>query len=65
MLVGVFELLAEARAQVGAVITSIEAQRDFWLADAALQAAIQGVPAAAPTPGGGGSTAAAAEPAGH
>ena len=64
MLVGVFELLAEARAQVGAVITTIEAQRDFWLADAALQAAIQGVPAAAPTPAGG-AAAAAAEPAGH
>lgn len=64
MLVGVFELLAEARAQVGAVITSIEAQRDFWLADAALQAAIQGVPAAAPKLAGG-SPATAAEPAGH
>ena len=47
MLVGVFELLADARSQVGAVITAIEAQRDFWIADAALDAAILGVPAAA------------------
>ena len=44
MLVGVFELLADARAQVGAVIAAIEAQRDFWLADAALNAAIVGAP---------------------
>lgn len=46
MLVGVFELLAEARAQVHAVIGAIEAQRDFWLADAALEAAVVGAPAA-------------------
>ena len=44
MLIGVFELLAEARSQVGAVIAAIEAERDFWLADAALEAAILGVP---------------------
>jgi outer membrane protein TolC len=49
MLVGVFELLADARAQVGAVIAAIEAQRDFWLADAALNAAIVGAPAPAAT----------------
>jgi hypothetical protein len=47
MLVGVFELLADARAQVGAVIAAIEAQRDFWLADAALNAAIVGAPSSA------------------
>ncbi|MFN3565070.1 MAG: TolC family protein [Burkholderiaceae bacterium] len=48
MLIGVFELLADAREQIGAVIRSIEAQRDFWLADAALQAALIGHPLAAP-----------------
>jgi hypothetical protein len=48
MLVGVFELLADARAQVGAVIAAIEAQRDFWLADAALNAAIVGAPSSSP-----------------
>lgn len=47
MLIGVFDLLADARSQVGAVITAIETQRDFWIADAALDAAILGVPAAA------------------
>lgn len=48
MLSGVFALLADARAQVGAVIGAIEAQRDFWLAQAALDAAILGAPSTAP-----------------
>jgi len=64
MLVGVFDLLADARAQVGAVIAAIEAQRDFWLADAALKAAIVG----APSSGMSMATAAAApatQPKGH
>lgn len=42
MLVGVFELLADARAQIGSVNTAIEAQRDYWLAETDLQAAING-----------------------
>lgn len=42
MLAGVFELLADARAQITSVNAAIEAQRDFWLADADLQAAING-----------------------
>jgi len=42
MLVSVFELLADARAQVGSVNAAIEAQRDFWLAQADLQSAISG-----------------------
>ncbi len=46
MLIGVFELLADARAQVGSVIAAIDAQRDFWQADAALQSALIGKPAA-------------------
>ncbi|HWP19538.1 MAG TPA: TolC family protein [Burkholderiaceae bacterium] len=45
MLVSVFELLAESRTQIGSVIAAIEAQRDFWIAQAALDAAILGVPA--------------------
>ena len=67
MLVSVFELLAETRAQVNTVITTIEAQRDFWLADAALQAAIDGVPAggAGGPPSWPGAAAANPEPAGH
>ncbi|MDO9218672.1 MAG: TolC family protein, partial [Lacisediminimonas sp.] len=42
MLIGVFELLADSRAQVNSVNTAIEAQRDYWLAETDLQAAING-----------------------
>lgn len=42
MLIGTFELLADSRAQVNSVNAAIEAQRDFWLADTDLQAAING-----------------------
>lgn len=42
MLVDVFELLTEARQRIAAHVTAIEARRDFWLADAALHAAIIG-----------------------
>ena len=42
MLISVFELLADAREQVASVNASIEAQRDFWTADSALQAAMTG-----------------------
>jgi outer membrane protein TolC len=65
MLVGVFELLADARAQVGAVIAVIEAQRDFWLADAALNAAIVGAPSQSMPLANANAAAAAAEPKGH
>ena len=43
MLIGPFELLAEARQHIGGVLTAFDAQRDFWLADAALTAAVDGV----------------------
>lgn len=42
MLTGVFELLADARDQINSVNTAIEAQRDFWLAETDLQAAVNG-----------------------
>ena len=42
MLMSVFELLADARAQITGVNTAIEAQRDFWVAETELQAAING-----------------------
>ncbi|MBK9607669.1 MAG: TolC family protein [Betaproteobacteria bacterium] len=45
MLIGVFELLADSRDQIGSVIAAIGAQHQFWLADAALQATIMGRPA--------------------
>jgi len=38
----VFELLADARAQINGVNAAIEAQRDYWMADTDLQAAING-----------------------
>jgi outer membrane protein TolC len=44
MLIGVFELLADSREQIASVMQAMEAQRDFWLADAALNAALVGRP---------------------
>jgi len=57
MLMSVFELLADARAQINGVNAAIEAQRDYWLADTDLQAAINGT-------GGGGAVGAASGMAG-
>ena len=48
MLTGIFELLADGRARVAAVISAIEARRDLWLADAALKTALLGSPAPLP-----------------
>lgn len=42
MLVSVFTLLADARSQVRSVNASIDALRDFWMADSALQMAQTG-----------------------
>lgn len=47
MLIGVFELLAESRSQIASVMASIAAEQQFWLADAALQAAQLGRASAA------------------
>ena len=44
MLISAFELLADARDQVGAVSAALDAQQQFWLADAALQASVIGRP---------------------
>jgi outer membrane protein TolC len=44
MLIGVFELLADARSQITAVHASIEALRDYWLAAADLEMALIGQP---------------------
>ncbi len=44
MLIGVFELLADSRDQIASVSAAINAQQQFWLADAALQATIVGKP---------------------
>jgi outer membrane protein TolC len=50
MLISVFELLADAREQVAAVNAAIDAARDFWVAEADLQAALAG--AGEPRPAG-------------
>lgn len=42
MLASVFELLADARDQVTSANGAIEAQRDFWIAETDLQAALNG-----------------------
>ena len=42
MLIGVFELLADARGQIASVNASIEALRDFWIAEADLDMALIG-----------------------
>lgn len=42
MLIGPLELLAEARAQTGSVITALDAQRDYHLAELALRSAMDG-----------------------
>lgn len=63
MIDGIFELLSDARAQLQAVSASINAQQQFWLAQADLQSTMLGKPA------GGGAMAAPAmgktEGAGH
>jgi len=46
MLIDVFQLLADAREQVASVTASIEATRDYWLAESRLQSVLAG---AAPT----------------
>lgn len=45
MLISVFDLLADSRAQAMSVNASIEALRDFWMADSALQIALTGTSA--------------------
>jgi len=51
MLIGVFELLADARTQIASVNASIEALRDFWIAQADLDMALIGKPNLAATAG--------------
>ena len=64
MLIGVFELLADARLQIASVNSYIESLRDFWLAQADLEMALIGPPSPASTAGLTLSTANAAA-AGH
>lgn len=66
MLVSTFELLVDAREQVGAVNAAIEAQRDYWIAQTNLEAAINGTGSvAAPASINSRASAASAAPAAH
>lgn len=65
MLIGVFELLADAREQIASVNAAIDALRDFWVAETDLQLTLSGT-----SPAGGMSVPAAmmkgaAAPGGH
>ncbi len=53
MLIGVFDLLADNREQISSVMAAINAQQQFWLADAALLASLAGKPANTATPAPG------------
>ena len=60
MLIGVFELLADARAQIHAVNASIDALRAYWLAEAELELALIGKAMPGSLPGANASAAPAA-----
>jgi len=61
MLKSVWDLLGEASSQSQAVVSAIEAQRDFWIAETDLQWVLQGgTPDSFVSLGGGGEPAAAA-----
>ncbi len=68
MLLSVFDLLGDMRMQIGAVNLTLDAQRDFWLADARLQTTLTGMSMGAMSSvgasGGGGGGAGDAKP-GH
>ena len=51
MLIGVFELLADARLQIASVNSYIESLRDFWIAQADLEMALIGKPSLSAAPG--------------
>ncbi len=63
MFISVFELLADARVQIGTVKAAIEAQRDFWLAQADLDMALIGKPSLAQASPAATAAAAGAPPA--
>ncbi len=66
MQIGVFELLADTRDQVGSVMAAIDAQQQFWLSDAALAAAVTGKPIdTGARAGAGPASTASSETAGH
>lgn len=65
MLIGVFELLADTRDQVATVMSAINAQQQFWLADAGLSSSVIGQPISMGATPVSTSTSSAADGAGH
>ncbi|MGO4832873.1 TolC family protein, partial [Rhizobiaceae sp. 2RAB30] len=65
MITNTFELLADTRAKIDSNILSLDAKRDFWLADVNLGTAIHGGGGAAAASEGGGEAAAAPAAGGH
>jgi len=65
MQIDVFALLTEARQRITATSAAIEAERDFWLAETNLGAAVLGGGPSAASPETTASTAAAEGPGGH
>ncbi len=65
MLIGVFELLADTRDNITSVMAAINAQQQFWLADAGLSAALLGKPLAGGVPSLAGNAAPSASGGGH
>lgn len=65
MITTTFELLADTRAKINSQLLSVDAKREFWLADANMSAAIYGGGAAAASGGGGGAAMADAGGGGH
>jgi len=65
MLIGVFELLADARESTAAVNAAIDALRDFWLAEGSLQTALTGRSPGAISAGAAAAMPVAGKGAGH
>jgi len=65
MLIGVFELLADARSQIVSVNVAIDALRDFWVAQADLDMALVGKPNLSTAATASASAAAESGAAGH
>jgi outer membrane protein TolC len=65
MLIGVFDLLADAREQVRSVTASVQALRDFWIAEAELQTTLTGRSASAGIPAAPSTSGARPPTAGH
>lgn len=65
MLISVFDLLADARAQIGSVTAAMEALREYWLADLRLQRALTGRPVGITTTPATANPSGATAPAAH